>query len=299
MRILMTGSSGLIGRALTPFLTAKGHKVVALVRSTKHNSDSEILWDPDGGTIDENRIEDFDAVIHLAGESVAGRWTAHKKARIIESRIKGTQLLCRTLAQLKSQPRVLVSASAIGYYGDRGSQILDEESAPGSIFLSEVSKAWEEATEPAKRGGIRVVNPRIGFVLSKSGGGLAAMSLPFKLGVGGRVGSGEQYMSWIAIDDLVGAIAHAMATDSLHGPVNAVAPNPVTNREFTKTLGKVLHRPTVFPVPAFAARMVMGELADNLLLASARVHPSRLLSSGYKFRFPELSAALHHVLGKN
>ncbi len=296
MRILMTGSSGLIGRALTLFLTTQGHKVVALVRSKKQSSDTQILWNPDAGTIDKDRIEDFDAVINLAGEPIAGRWTAHKKARILDSRIKGTQLLCRTLAQLKRRPSVLVSASATGYYGDRGSQILDEESTAGSIFLSEVSKAWEEATGPAKRGSIRVVNPRIGFVLSKSGGGLAVMSLPFKLGIGGRVGSGEQFMSWIAIDDLIGAISHAVNTESLHGPVNAVAPNPVTNREFTKTLGKVLHRPTIVPLPAFAAGMVMGELADNLLLASARVNPSRLLASGYKFRFPDLSAALHHVL---
>jgi uncharacterized protein (TIGR01777 family) len=299
MRILMTGSSGLIGRTLTSLLTAQGHKVVALVRSTKLTSDRQILWNPDAGTIDNDSIEDFDAVINLAGEPIAGRWTAHKKARILESRIKGTQLLCRTLAQLKRRPSVLLSASATGYYGDRGSQILDEESTPGSMFLSEVSKAWEEATEPAKRCGIRVVNPRIGFVLSKSGGGLAVMSLPFKLGIGGRVGSGEQFMSWIAIDDLVGAISHAINTESLHGPVNAVAPNPVTNREFTKTLGKVLHRPTIFPLPAFAARMVMGEMADNLLLASARVNPTRLLASGYKFIFPELSSALHHVLDNN
>jgi uncharacterized protein (TIGR01777 family) len=243
-------------------------------------------------------LEDFDAVVHLAGESIVGRWTPEKKARILESRAKGTRLLCESLADLRSRPIVLVSASAIGYYGDRGDQVMDEESSAGSLFLSKVAKAWEAATDAARRNGIRVVNLRIGFVLGKAGGGLATMLLPFKLGVGGRVGSGRQYMSWIAIDDVVGAISHAILSDSLRGPVNAVAPNPVTNREFTKTLGRVLWRPTIFPLPAFAARLVMGEMADDLLLASTRVKPSRLLSSGYEFRFPQLEGALRHVLGK-
>ena len=258
-----------------------------------------ILWNPDAGTIQAEDLEDFDAVVHLAGETIVGRWTAGKKTRILESRAKGTRLLCESLAHLRNRPIVLVSASAIGYYGDRGDQVLDEESSAGSLFLSEVAKAWEAATEPASRNGIRVVNLRIGFVLSKAGGGLATMLLPFKLGIGGRVGSGRQYMSWIAIDDVVGAISHAILSDALHGPVNAVAPHPVTNREFTKTLGRVLWRPTIFPLPAFAAHLVMGEMADNLLLASARVEPARLLASGYEFRFPQLDSALRHVLGKS
>jgi hypothetical protein len=298
MRILLTGSSGLIGQALLSFLTADGHKVVSLTRSQTHASGRHILWDPAAGTIDADDLEDFDAVVHLAGESIVGRWTAEKKARILESRVKGTRLLCESLAHLRSRPIVLVSASAIGFYGDRGDRVLDEESPAGSLFLSEVAKAWEAATEPARRNGIRVVNLRIGFVLSQAGGGLAAMLLPFKLGVGGRVGSGRQYLSWIAIDDVVGAISHAILSDALRGPVNAVAPHPVTNREFTKTLGRVLWRPTIFPLPVFAAHLVMGEMANELLLASTRVEPKRLLASGYEFRFPQLQGALRHVLGK-
>jgi uncharacterized protein (TIGR01777 family) len=298
MRILLTGSSGLIGRALLTFLTADGHKVVRLTRSRNPAPGQHISWDPLAGAIDADGLEDFDAVVHLAGESIVGRWTAEKKARILESRAKGTRLLSESLAHARSRPPVLVSASAIGYYGNRGAQVMDEESSPGSMFLSQVATAWEEATEAARRNGIRVVNLRIGFVLSKEGGGLAAMLLPFKLGVGGRIGSGRQYMSWIAVDDVVGAISHAILSDALRGPVNAVAPYPVTNQEFTKTLGGVLRRPTIFPLPAFAAHMVMGEMADELLLASTRVEPKRLLAGGYEFRFPQLQGALRHVLGK-
>jgi hypothetical protein len=298
MPILLTGSSGLIGQSLLTFLTSKGHNVVCLTRSKTPARDRQISWDPGTGIIDENGLENFDAIVHLAGESIVGRWTPGKKARILESRVKGTRLLCASLAHLRTPPRVLIAASAIGYYGDGGDRVIDEGSSAGTLFLSEVAKAWEAATEPAAHQGIRVVNLRIGFVLSKAGGGLAAMLLPFKLGLGGQVGSGRQYLSWIAIDDVVGAISHAILTDSLHGPVNAVAPHQVTNREFTKTLGRVLRRPTIFPLPAFAARMVMGEMADELLLASARVKPTRLLESGYEFRFPELEGALRHVLGK-
>lgn len=298
MRVLLTGSGGLIGQALIAFLAADGHKVVPLKRSKTHATGRHIQWDPDAGIIDKDALEDFDAVVHLAGESIVGRWTPQKKARIVESRAKGTRLLCETLAHLRSRPMVLISASATGYYGDRGAQVLDEESSAGSLFLSKVATAWEDATEPAKRYGIRVVNLRTGFVLSKAGGGLATMLLPFKLGIGGRVGSGRQYLSWIAIDDVVGAISHAMLSDSLRGPVNAVSPHPVTNLEFTETLGRVLWRPTILPFPAFAARMVLGEMANELLLASARVNPTRLLESGYEFRFPELKGALQHVLAK-
>ena len=298
MRVLLTGSSGLIGHALLSLLTSDGHKVVRLIRPQTRSSGRQISWDPEAGTLDKDDLEDFDAVVHLAGETLVGRWTPEKKARILESRVQGTRLLCESLAHLRSRPLVLVSASAIGFYGDRGNQVLDEESSAGSLFLSEVTKAWEAATHPAVHNGIRVVNLRIGFVLAKAGGGLAIMLTPFKWGIGGCVGSGRQYVSWIAIDDVVGAISHAILSDSLRGPVNAVAPHPVTNRQFTKTLGRVLWRPTIFPLPAFAARMVMGAMADELLLASARVKPSRLLASGYEFRFPELKGALRHVLGK-
>ncbi len=299
MRILVTGSSGLIGQALLPSLAADGHKVVCLTRSHHADRGRNIFWDPSAEIIDANELEDFDAVVHLAGESIVGRWTAEKKARILESRVKGTQFLCESLTHLRDRPLVLVCASAIGFYGDRGDRILDEESPPGTLFLSEVTKAWEAATEPASRNGMRVANLRIGFVLSKEGGGLGKMLLPFKLGIGGCVGTGRQYLSWISIDDVVGAISHAILSDTLRGPVNAVAPHPVTNREFTKILGRVLRRPTVFPLPAFAARMLMGEMTDNLLLASTRVKPVRLLASGYEFRFPELRGALRHVLGKD
>jgi len=299
MRILLTGSGGLIGHALLSSLTADGHSVVRLTRSQTHATGGQVLWDPRAGTIHADDLEGFDAVVHLAGETIVGRWTPAKKARIIDSRVKGTWLLCESLANSHSRPKVLVSASAIGYYGDRADQALDEQSAAGSLFLSEVTKAWEAATEPAARSGIRVVNLRIGFVLSRAGGGLATMLLAFKLGMGGRVGSGHQYVSWIAIDDVVAAITHAIQSDSLHGPVNCVAPHPVTNREFTKTLGRVLRRPTIFPLPAFAARLVMGEMAENLLLASTRVEPARLLASGYEFRFPQLEGALRHVLEKS
>jgi len=298
MRILLTGSSGLIGRALMPLLTAGGHEVIHLIRSRAPTATGQISWNPSGGIIPADNLEGFDAVVHLAGETVAGRWTARKKARILESRAKGTQLLSESLAQLRHPPGVLVSASAVGFYGDRNDEIVNEASPAGSLFLSEVATAWEVATEPAARSGIRVVNLRIGFVLSATGGGLAMMLLPFKLGVGGRVGNGRQYLSWVALDDVLGAVMHVLASDALRGAVNVVAPHPVTNLEFTKTLGHVLRRPTIFPMPAFAARLAFGEMADNLLLATTRVEPSRLLATGYQFRFPELEAALRHVLGK-
>lgn len=299
MRVLITGSSGLIGQALSASLTAGGHKLVALTRSESPTKGQSIRWNPDAGVLNQDDLEGFDAVVNLAGESIVGRWTPEKKSRIMSSRVNGTRLLCETLARVQRRPMVLVSASAVGFYGDAGDRVLDEESPAGSLFLSRVAKAWEDSTEQARQSGIRVVNLRIGFVLSKEGGGLAAMLLPFKFGLGGRVGSGHQYISWIALDDVVRAVAHAMATDSLRGPVNAVAPNAVTNQEFAKTLGRVLGRPTIFPLPAFAARMAMGEMADELLLASARVKPSRLLASGYVFGFPELEGALRQVLGWN
>jgi uncharacterized protein (TIGR01777 family) len=238
-----------------------------------------------------------DAVVHLAGENIASaRWTERQKARIRDSRVKATGLLCNLLARYSPPPKALVCASAIGYYGDRGDEILKEESAPGSGFLSDVCREWEAATQPAVERGIRVVNLRIGMVLSALGGGLAKMLTPFKLGAGGVMGSGRQYMSWIAVDDLVDAIHFALTHESLRGPANAVAPSPVTNREFTRTLGRVLSRPTPFPMPAFAARLAFGEMADALLLASTRVQPARLLASGFTFRYPDLEGALRHLL---
>jgi uncharacterized protein len=298
MKILVTGSSGLIGRALASFLAAAGHQVACMVRGNQSGAQS-LVWDPDAGRIDPALLEGFDAVVHLAGENIAGaRWTREQKARIRNSRVKGTRLLAETLAGLSSPPQVMVSVSAIGYYGDRGEEMLTEESPPGEGYLSEVCREWEAATQSASKKGIRVVIPRIGIVLTPAGGALARMLPPFQAGVGGVVGSGRQYMSWLALDDVVGAIHHAIVSDSLRGPVNAVAPRPVTNREFTKTLGRVLGRPTLFPAPAFALRLAFGEMADALLLASARVSSGRLESSGYKFRQPDLEAALRHLLGR-
>jgi len=298
MNILVTGAGGTIGEALIPFLAAGGHRVSRLVRFKPRPGEALIQWDPAAGKIDPAALEGLDAVVHLAGETIAGRWTPEKKARIRASRRKGTILLGETLASLSKRPSVLVSASAIGYYGNRGEEILKEDSAPGSLFLSEVCREWEAATETAARSRIRVVNLRIGFVLSAAGGGLASMLPPFKMGLGGRFGSGKQYLSWIAIDDLVEIVLYAITNEALRGPVNAVAPNPVTNYEFTKTLGRVLGRPTFFPIPAFAARLALGEMAEELLLASQRVEPARLLSAAYQFRFPKLDVALRHLLGK-
>jgi uncharacterized protein len=298
MNILVTGASGLIGTSLVSSLTSSGHEVTRLVRRQPNSGEKAARWDPMAGTIDASAIEGVDAVVHLAGENIAERWTAAKKARIRDSRVKGTQLLCATLARLSSPPKVLVSASAIGYYGDRGEEILTEESPPGRGFLAEVCRAWEAATEPARQQGMRVVQVRFGVVLSPAGGALAKILPPFRMGLGGVLGSGRQYMSWIALDDVVGAIQHAIGTDGLQGPTNAAAPQAVTNQEFTKTLGKVLGRPTVFPLPAFAARLMFGEMADELLLASARIQPTKLLASGFRFRYPELEDALRHLLAR-
>jgi uncharacterized protein (TIGR01777 family) len=301
MKVIITGATGLIGAALVRALMAEGHSITRLVRgesrATGASDVSEVRWNPDAGTIEAERLEGHDAAVHLAGEPIAeGRWTDEKKRRIRESRVQGTRLISETLAGLTSKPEVLVSASAIGFYGDRGDEVLTEESASGDDFLSEVCREWEKATLAASQAGIRVVHLRTGIVLSREGGALAKMLTPFKLGVGGRIGSGRQYMSWIDIEDEVGVIRHALMDKSLRGPVNTVAPHPVTNNEFTKTLGRVLGRPTVFPMPAFAARLAFGEMADALLLAGQRVEPARLKASGYTFAYPELESSLHHVL---
>jgi uncharacterized protein (TIGR01777 family) len=298
MNILVSGSSGFIGRALIPLLIADGHHVARLVRSQVSAGEAGVFWDPEADVIDARRLEGFDAVVHLAGENIAGRWTAKKKARIYDSRVRGTRRLCDALTKLETPPEVLVSISASGYYGDCGDAILREDHPSGSMFLSRVCRDWESATEPASQRGIRVVNPRLGVVLGAAGGALARMLLPFRLGFGGRIGTGRQYMSWVALEDVVGAIRHILAHESLHGPVNVAAPNPVTNREFTRTLGRVLGRPTIFPAPAFAVRWAFGEMADELLLASARLEPTQLVATHYEFLYPELEPALRYVLGK-
>ena len=298
MRMLVSGASGFIGSALVPTLSAGGHTVTRLVRSTPRPGQAEIPWNPAARSIGTPALEGLDAVVHLAGDNIAsGRWTAVKKASIRNSRVQGTAVLCEALAQLVKPPKVLLSASAIGYYGDRGETTLREESPPGTDFLAEVCQAWESATVPAVQRGIRVVHLRFGIVLSPAGGALAKMLTPFRLGLGGVVGPGKQYMSWIALDDVLGAIHHALNTEALQGPVNVVAPQPVTNQEFTTTLGKVLRRPTRLPLPALAARLLFGEMADALLLASTRVVPARLVTSGYTFHYPALEKALQHLLG--
>ncbi|MCZ6779656.1 MAG: TIGR01777 family oxidoreductase [Acidobacteriota bacterium] len=297
MKILVTGSTGLIGSALVSSLTSSDHTVRRLLRPPRQAVGSDAVWDPAAGTLDQQALEGIDAVVHLAGENIAGgRWTSRRKARIRDSRVNGTRLLSETLSRLPRPPSVWVSASAIGYYGNRGDTSLNEGSPAGSGFLSDVCRDWEAATKAALQKGIRVVNLRIGIVLSPAGGALAKMLLPFKMGVGGKVGDGKQFMSWIALDDIVGVIQHALTNERLTGPVNAVSPNPVTNLQFTRTLGSVLRRPTIFPMPALAARMAFGEMADELLLSSTRVQPARLTGSGFQFRYPSLESALRHLL---
>ncbi|MGB9178578.1 MAG: TIGR01777 family oxidoreductase [Pyrinomonadaceae bacterium] len=295
MRILVTGSTGLIGNALIPALEAEGHEVVRLVRAQPKAG--EVRWDPAKGSIDAGALEGLDAVVHLAGENISeGRWTDEKKARIRDSRVEGTRILSEALAGLSSPPKVLVAASAIGFYGNRGEEVLTEQSASGNDFLSEVCREWELATRAAAEKGMRVVNLRFGVILSEKGGALAKMLTPFKLGVGGKVGDGSQYMSWIDLDDVVGVIMFALKHDEMRGPVNVVAPSPVTNQEFTKAMGEALSRPTFFPVPAFAARLAFGEMADALLLSSIRVEPARLKEAGYVFKYPQLEESLQHNL---
>jgi uncharacterized protein (TIGR01777 family) len=295
-RVLITGASGLLGSAMALSLGSSGHEIVRAVRKATPGP-GEVPWEPDKA-LDPALVSGLDAVLHFAGENIVGRWTKTKKDRIRNSRVLGTRVLADALARTSAQPRVFVAASAIGYYGNRGDEMLTEESAPGSGFLAETCHQWEAATEAASRAGIRVVSIRMGVVLSRTGGALDKMLLPFKLGLGGRVGSGRQWWSWIHIADIVGAVEHVLRNESLRGPVNLVAPHPVTNAEFTSTLGRMLHRPTIFPVPAFALRLALGQMADQALLASQRVGPTRLAATGYAFRFPRLDGALRDLLGK-
>jgi uncharacterized protein (TIGR01777 family) len=268
------------------------------VRSERQRRAGDALWDPAAGRLDPNALDGVDAVVHLAGEPIAQRWTAAAKRRIHDSRVRSTELLARTIASLARPPRVLVSGSAMGIYGDRGDEELDETSAVGRDFLATVATKWEAAAEPAARAGVRVVNVRTGLVLSPHGGALAKLLLPFRMGVGGRVGSGRQWVSWIGLDDVVGAIMHAIGTEALAGPVNVAAPAPVTNAELTETLARVLRRPAILPVPAFAIRLAFGEMGEATLLASQRMRPRRLLESGYRFHYPTLESALRHELGR-
>lgn len=294
--ILVTGSSGLVGSALCAFLSTGGHRVRSLVRRESRN-ENEFRWDIESGAFDAAALEGVDAVIHLAGENIAARrWSAAQKERIERSRVAGTRLLVDAIHAAPKKPRAFLCASAIGIYGARGDEVLDESSAHGTGFLADVGRAWE--AEAARCEGARTVMLRFGVILSAKGGALKKMLLPFKLGGGGRLGSGEQWMSWVSLDDVLGAIHHALITESLEGPVNVVAPNAVKNAEYTKTLGKVLSRPTIFPMPAFAARLAFGELADELLLNGQHVKPTKLVESGYRFAQPELEDALRHQLGR-
>jgi uncharacterized protein (TIGR01777 family) len=297
LHLLVTGAGGLIGSALVARLSADGHRVRRLVR--RPAGPAEITWNPASGILDPAALEGADGVIHLAGENIGARWTRTRRARIRESRGRGTRLLSETLARLARPPSFLISASAIGIYGDRGDEILTESSAPGDPardFLVSVCLEWEASADAARAVGIRVVHPRFGMVLTPDGGALRKLLLPFRLGLGGPMGTGAHWMSWVALHDAVEALAHLLSTESLAGPINVSAPEPVTNREFTQTLGRVLGRPALIPVPAVALRTVFGEMADRTILSSARVLPARLTESGFRFTHPHLEAALRSML---
>ena len=296
-KIAVTGASGLVGSQLVETLRERGYEPLRMVRRQPSSPD-EVLWDPEGGSIDEDALAGISGAVHLAGDNVAsGRWTEAKKTRIRDSRVDGTALLAGALAKLSPAPKVLVSASAIGYYGSRGAEPVDETSPLGDGFLASVCADWEAATGAASRAGIRVVNARIGVVLAADGGALAKMKLPFLMGLGGRIGDGRQYMSWITLADVVSALIFSLEREDLEGPVNLVAPTPVTNADFTETLGRVLKRPTVLPVPKFALRLLAGEeMADEMLIGGSRVIPKVLDSHGFEWEHPTLEPALRSVL---
>ncbi len=298
MTIAIAGSSGLVGTALVETLTQRGDQVRRLVRRATAPDRREIEWDPQGGQVDPDLLENLDALVHLGGVGIAERrWSERQKALIRDSRVDSTRLLSTTLAQLSSPPATFICASAVGYYGDRGDELLTESSPPGVGFLPDVCQQWEQATEPARSAGIRVVNLRIGIVLSSAGGSLSKMVTPFKLGVGGVLGDGGQYLSWITLNDLIRVILFVLDQPSLTGPVNAVAPNAATNRDLTRTLGKVLKRPTIIRSPAFAIRAIFGEMGRCLLLEGCRVHPEKLLAAGFGFEQANLEPALRALLG--
>jgi uncharacterized protein len=296
--IAISGATGFIGRALVERLRARGHAVHRLVRAGAVAAPGDIAWDPARGVLDPASLAAVRAVVHLAGAPIAQRWTRARKAAIRDSRVQGTTLLARTIAALDERPAALLSGSAVGYYGDRGDEVLDEASGAGRDFLAEVTQEWERATVPATDAGIRTVLLRTGVVLDAHGGALARLLPPFRLGVGGPIGSGRQWMSWIALEDQLRAIEHALWTASLHGPVNLVAPNPVTNAEFAATLGRVLARPAFLPVPAFALELLYGEMADATILAGQRVMPRMLAASGFEFALPTLEQALRRAVGR-
>lgn len=297
MHVAITGASGLIGSSLQALLTTGGHRVTSLVRR-KAASDREAQWDPATGLVDLDALKDVDAVIHLAGDNIAqGRWTQAKKQKIRDSRVAATDNLVSSFSKLSKTPRIFICASAIGFYGDRGTETLDENAAVGDGFLAEVVKDWEQAATTATSLGCRVVLARLGVVLSPAGGALKKMLTPFKFGVGGRIGSGQQMMSWVSLNDAVGAIHHALMNDTIEGPMNVTSPAAVTNRTFTKTLATTLRRPAIFPMPAFAAKLIFGEMAEELLLSSTHVTPTKLTNTGYVFREPELGEALRWMLG--
>jgi uncharacterized protein len=299
MLVAVTGASGLIGTAVVRRLQAEGHQVLRLTRSRPSGPD-QVQWDPMAGRLDPDALAKADAVVHLAARNIGDRlrWTAATKRDLLQTRVEGTGLVAETMAGLAEGPRVLVCASGVGFYGDRGDEVLTEASSGGRGFLADVVRRWEQAADPARAAGLRVVHLRTGPVQTAAGAGLPKQALMFRLGIGGRLGSGRQWLSWISLDDIAGAYLHALTREDLDGPVNAVAPNPVTNAEFTATLARILHRPAVLHVPAFGPRLVLGEAADELLFVSQRARPARLQATGYRFQFPELDPALRHTLGR-
>ncbi len=299
MRVLVSGSSGLIGSVLVIRLTQAGHEVVRLVRSRETARANAVYWNPESGEVDVKALNKLDAVVHLAGENIAnGRWSARTRQRIRDSRVNGTTLLCEALAATGTPPKTFILGAATGFYGSRGDELVREDSPPGEGFLAEVCREWENAVRAAEDAGMRTVKIRTGVVLSVRGGALVKMIPQYKLGLGGKLGSGRQYMSWITLDDLVGVILYALENQVVTGALNAVAPGPVTNHRFTKTMGRILHRPTFFTVPAFLLRLLLGEMADEMLLSSLRVHPAKLEKYGFTFTHPDLDTALSDLLSR-